>query len=103
MTAMRPTKDRSLSDEIYDKLKKRLILGQYLPGDRLSMRKLADEFGTSTMSVREALKQLLVRAGHLKCGGQGLRCAQPERPRAQTCSSCAPCLKGLPCRLCTPL
>ena len=51
-------KDISLSDGIYAELKNRLILGRYLPGDRLSMRKLAVEFGTSPMPVREALKRL---------------------------------------------
>jgi len=51
-------KEHSLSDGIYAELKKRLILGHYLPGDRLSMRKLAVEFGTSPMPVREALKRL---------------------------------------------
>ncbi|MFK7940727.1 MAG: GntR family transcriptional regulator [Roseovarius sp.] len=58
MTTANPTRDQSLSDEIYDTLKTRLILGQYSPGDRLSMRKLAGEFGTSAMPVREALKRL---------------------------------------------
>ena len=51
-------KEPSLSDGIYAELKNRLILGHYQPGDRLSMRKLAVEFGTSPMPVREALKQL---------------------------------------------
>ncbi len=51
-------KDASLSEKIYTTLKQRLMLGHYLPGDRLSMRKLAEEFGTSPMPVREALKHL---------------------------------------------
>ncbi|WP_306114238.1 GntR family transcriptional regulator [Roseovarius sp. MMSF_3305] len=51
-------KETSLSDGIYAELKNRLILGYYRPGDRLSMRKLAVEFGTSPMPVREALKRL---------------------------------------------
>lgn len=50
--------DPSLSSGIYTELKNRLILGHYLPGDRLSTRKLAVEFGTSPMPVREALKRL---------------------------------------------
>ena len=53
-----PAKDRSLSEDIYATLKERLMLGHYQPGDRLSMRKLASEFGTSPMPVREALKHL---------------------------------------------
>ncbi|SLN58533.1 HTH-type transcriptional regulator McbR [Roseovarius albus] len=51
-------KNASLSEIIYAQLKTRLMLGAYLPGDRLSMRKLATEFGTSPMPVREALKRL---------------------------------------------
>ncbi|WP_120499130.1 GntR family transcriptional regulator [Roseovarius sp. EL26] len=51
-------KELSFSDSIYKDLKSRLMLGGYLPGDRLSMRKLALEFGTSSMPVREALKRL---------------------------------------------
>lgn len=50
--------ETSLSEGIYATLKERLMLGQYMPGTRLSMRKLAVEFGTSTMPVREALKHL---------------------------------------------
>ena len=58
MNVLPETKNLSLSDGIYAELKSRLILGLYLPGDRLSMRKLAAEFGTSPMPVREALKRL---------------------------------------------
>ncbi len=50
--------EQSLSEGVFATLKQRLMLGHYLPGDRLSMRKLAAEFGTSTMPVREALKHL---------------------------------------------
>ena len=58
MNGITVIKDPSLSAGIYEELKNRLILGHYLPGDRLSMRKLAVEFGTSPMPVREALKRL---------------------------------------------
>ena len=50
--------DVSLSEQVYTELKSRLMLGAYRPGDRLSMRRLATEFGTSAMPVREALKRL---------------------------------------------
>ena len=58
MNGTAPLKEPFLSEEIYATLKQRLMLGGYLPGDRLSMRKLAVEFGTSPMPVREALKRL---------------------------------------------
>lgn len=58
MIAIAPVHAGSLSETIYATLKQRLMLGEYKPGDRLSMRKLASEFGTSPMPVREALKHL---------------------------------------------
>lgn len=58
MTDATPLKDPSLSDRVYADLKRRLMLGAVRPGQKLSMRKLAAEFGTSPMPVREALKRL---------------------------------------------
>ena len=58
MIDLAPQKEMSLSESIYATLKHRLMLGHYFPGDRLSMRRLAAEFGTSPMPVREALKHL---------------------------------------------
>ena len=58
MTDATPLKDPSLSDKVYAELKHRLMLGKVHPGQKLSMRKLAAEFGTSPMPVREALKRL---------------------------------------------
>lgn len=58
MTDATLLKDPSLSDRIYADLKRRLMLGAVRPGQKLSMRKLAAEFGTSPMPVREALKRL---------------------------------------------
>ncbi|MFS4583653.1 GntR family transcriptional regulator [Phaeobacter sp. C3_T13_0] len=48
----------NLGEKIYEDLRLRLIVGDLAPDDRLSIRKLADEFNVSTMPVREALKRL---------------------------------------------
>lgn len=48
----------SLSNQIYQQLKWSLIIGEYAPGDELSIRTLAAKMGTSTMPVREALKRI---------------------------------------------
>lgn len=48
----------NLSQGIYADLRQRLILGNLNPGAPLSIRTLAEEFGTSAMPVREALRQL---------------------------------------------
>lgn len=58
MSDATPLKVPSLSDRIYADLKHQLMLGAVLPGQKLSMRKLAAGFGTSPMPVREALKRL---------------------------------------------
>lgn len=47
-----------LNDQIHQKLRWNLASGIYMPGQRLSTRTLAGEFGTSAMPVREALKRL---------------------------------------------
>ena len=48
----------SLSEQIYQKLKWALIIGDHPPGKLLSIRSIAAELGTSTMPVREALNRL---------------------------------------------
>lgn len=48
----------SLGQKVYRDLRHRLIVGDLSPGDTLSIRTLAEEFGVSAMPVREALKRL---------------------------------------------
>lgn len=49
---------RLLTDQIYEAIKSRIISGEYKPGFRLKDRVLAEEFGVSTIPVREALRLL---------------------------------------------
>lgn len=51
----------SLNQQIHQTLRWNLASGVYLPGQRLSTRTLAKEFGTSAMPVRDALKQLVAQ------------------------------------------
>lgn len=44
---------------VYADLKKRLMSGDFVPGQRLVVRHLAEQFETSAMPVREALRQLV--------------------------------------------
>ncbi|WP_169786691.1 FadR/GntR family transcriptional regulator [Nitriliruptor alkaliphilus] len=58
-----------IADEIASHLEQRIVAGEYTAGDRLpSLRKLAEEFGVSPLTVREATASLeakgLVRARH---------------------------------------
>lgn len=49
----------TLNDEVYDTLRDALIQGKIAPGSTMTIRSLADSFGTSMMPVREALRRLV--------------------------------------------
>lgn len=49
---------RSLRDEIVEALQRAIILGEYKPGEPLIERELSEEFGVSSIPVREALQEL---------------------------------------------
>ena len=51
--------EEPLNEQIYQRLKWSLTVGDFKPGDALSIRGIAARLGTSTMPVREALKQLV--------------------------------------------
>lgn len=48
----------NLGDRVYQDLRMKLLVGDFQPGEAVSIRKLAAEYGTSAMPVREALKRL---------------------------------------------
>jgi Transcriptional regulators len=48
----------SIYHEVYDRLRQRIASGNILPGEKISIRSIADTFGVSTMPVREALRKL---------------------------------------------
>lgn len=49
----------ALQDEVLAKLRQGLMLGAFVPGQVISLRKLANTLGTSAMPVRDALAQLV--------------------------------------------
>lgn len=49
----------TLHDDIYAVLRRDLVSGGLVPGQRVSIRTLADRFGTSLLPVRDALKRLV--------------------------------------------
>jgi DNA-binding GntR family transcriptional regulator len=57
---MRLTKisTRTMRQVVYDRLREKIISAKILPGELISIRDLASEFGVSMMPVREALWQL---------------------------------------------
>ena len=49
---------KTLRQQVYDQLRRRIISAEILPGELINIRDLARELGVSTMPVREALWQL---------------------------------------------
>lgn len=54
----RTTRPTAVHEEVYQRLRRAIISGQFEPGRSLSVRGLAAEFGVSAMPAREAIRQL---------------------------------------------
>ncbi len=50
----------TVSEEVYKHLKIKIIKGELSPGEKITIRQLADSMGVSTMPVRESLRKLEV-------------------------------------------
>lgn len=48
-----------LTNQVYDVLREKIIGGEYAPGNKLDIHKLADEFGVSRSPVKYAINQLV--------------------------------------------
>jgi DNA-binding GntR family transcriptional regulator len=53
------TRTGIVHDRLYDALKRALVVGEFAPGEKLTVRGLAEAFGTSPMPVREAMRRLV--------------------------------------------
>jgi DNA-binding GntR family transcriptional regulator len=49
----------NLAERVYRKIRDSLTVGEFLPGERLRIREMANMYGTSTTPVREALLRLV--------------------------------------------
>src|SRR3546814_5358536 len=58
MTAMPPAEAETRGNEAYEALKRALISGQFMPGQKLTLRMLAEALGMSVTPVREAIHRL---------------------------------------------
>jgi DNA-binding GntR family transcriptional regulator len=47
---------RTEYEKVYEAIREAIIAGRYAPGERLPQRKLAEAFGTTAITVREALE-----------------------------------------------
>lgn len=57
--APQPKRRRGIQDKVYAQLKHGLMIGAFVPGQTITLRKLAQTLGTSPMPVREAITQLV--------------------------------------------
>jgi DNA-binding GntR family transcriptional regulator len=54
-----PVDVSTVQERVYQSLRLALLKGQFLPGEQVSIRRLANALGTSPMPVREAVKRLV--------------------------------------------
>jgi DNA-binding GntR family transcriptional regulator len=61
-TADQPSKRNRghVQEQVFERLRRGLMVGAFVPGQVMSLRKLATAFGTSPMPIREALTRLVV-------------------------------------------
>lgn len=73
--------DPPMSDQIYQRLKWSLTIGEFSPGSLVSIRKLAARMGTSAMPVREALSRLASERLLLSAANRSYRVAELDAKR----------------------
>lgn len=50
---------RTIQDLVYEELRRSLMTGAFAPGEKISLRRLTEQTGTSMMPVREAVNRLI--------------------------------------------
>ncbi len=91
---------------VFERLRRGLMVGAFMPGQVMSLRKLANSFGTSPMPIREALTRLVV-VNALEETTNGSVCVpRPTPERLSELFSVRELLEGAAaeaaCRNCTP-
>ena len=70
-----PVDVTTVQERVYQSLRLGLLKGEFLPGEQVSIRALAEIFGTSPMPVREALARLIAERAIEQSGPRTLRVA----------------------------
>ena len=107
-TAVPPVKRARghVQNQVFERLRRGLMVGAFMPGQVMSLRKLANSFGTSPMPIREALTRLVV-VNALEETTNGSVCVpRPTPERLSELFSVRELLEGAAaeaaCRNCTP-
>jgi DNA-binding GntR family transcriptional regulator len=59
LSSVSPLERQTLGDQVYAHIRQLLVTGRLTPGDKLSLRSVADAMGVSMMPVREAVSRLV--------------------------------------------
>lgn len=65
-----PAPKEMLHEQIYDRLKWNIMIGRFVPGQKLPLRGLAESLGTSLIPVRDALQRLESIGGVVMTGNR---------------------------------
>jgi DNA-binding GntR family transcriptional regulator len=68
----------TLSDQVHRRLRTLLMAGALAPGQKLTLRGLADRFGTSVMPVRDAVRRLTAAGGLVVQANRTIRVNAPS-------------------------
>jgi DNA-binding GntR family transcriptional regulator len=73
----------NLQDQLYQRIRDALLAGRFRPGERLKIRDLAAEWGTSPMPVRAALQRLVAEGALEGAPQRSVRVPAMTRERFQ--------------------
>lgn len=94
------------ADSVYKKLRMLLLTGALQPGQKLTLRGLADQFGTSMMPIREAVSRLIAEGGLQTCANRTVQVNAPSPAKFREIIKIRCALEGLAtevaCRQVTP-
>ena len=100
---IKPIHRLSFRDEVYQTLKKAIMLLEFEPGQRLSDKDLAEDFGISRTPVREALKRLEDEGLVESVPGSVTRVAPLKPEEAKHAFTVVAVLHSLAARLAVPM
>lgn len=85
----------TLSHRVYEDVRELLLAGQVLPGQKLTLKSLADALGTSQMPVREAIRQLAAEGALEILPNKGIRVPLMTKPKFRELLEIRLALEGL--------
>jgi DNA-binding GntR family transcriptional regulator len=85
----------NVQDRVYNELRHLLMVGRFLPGESITLRNLAAEFGVSLMPVRGALRHLIAEGGFEMLPNRSVRVPHMTRERLNELLSIRRELEGM--------